>query len=75
MDQIAWTLSEDGRLLTIYKFDPQTRHITPLMPLRRLLPMTHEEALKFVNDNYPMDGNPVRAAADTLGLLVKTRRP
>ena len=71
MDRIAWDLSDDGRELTIYRYDQQTRQLSVLVPLKRARPMTLEEALKFVNDNYPTDGNPVRAAADTLGLLSK----
>lgn len=71
MDRIAWKLSDDGKELTIFRYDLQTRELRPLLPLKRSKPMTPEDALKFVNDNYPTDGNPVRAAADTLGLLGK----
>jgi hypothetical protein len=73
MDRIAWTLSDDGKMLTVYRYDDKTRHIAVLQNLTRITSMTQEDALKFVNDNYPTDGNPVRAAADTLGMLTRRK--
>jgi hypothetical protein len=68
MVRTAWTLSADGRDLSIFKIESTTRRLTLVLPLRRILPMTEAEAQKYVDDNYPNDGS-VRAAADTLGLL------
>jgi hypothetical protein len=68
MVKIAWTLSEDGRELSIYRLDHLSRRLELILPLRRTKVMTEAEAQKYVDDNYPNDGA-VKAAADSLGLL------
>lgn len=70
--KIAWTLTPDGRLLSIFEVDPRTRRLEHILYLRRLKPMTDEEALKYVTNNFPNDGA-VRAAADSLGLTGGSR--
>ncbi len=68
MTTTAWRLSQDGRELVIYKVDEATRRLSLLMPLRRMKPMTEAEAQKYVDDNYPREGNAVRVAAETLSM-------
>ena len=70
--KIAWTLSDDGRELAIYKLDQLSRRLRLILPLRRNKAMTEAEAQRYVDDNYPNDGA-VKAAADTLGLLRRGR--
>ena len=71
--QIAWSLSTDRRELSIFRIEPMTRRLTLIHPLRRNKPMTDAEAQKYVDDNFPNEGA-VKAAADTLGLLARSRR-
>lgn len=68
MGSIAWSLSENGLEVGVYEVDPSTRKLHLIAPLRRVSPMTEEEALKYVNANYPKDSNSVRVAAEILGL-------
>lgn len=69
MSRIAWELSKDGKELDIYEIDSVTRRLHLILPLKRIVPMTPEEALKYVNDNYPPEGSAVRLAAETLGIV------
>jgi hypothetical protein len=66
--KIVWKLSEDGKVLALYRADPVTRRLDLLLRLSRAKPMTEAEAMKYVEDNYPDKGS-VRAAADSLGIL------
>jgi hypothetical protein len=70
MSQTVWTLSEDGRELTLYEVDSLTRKARLLLSLQRREPMTEEDALRYVEANWPNKGA-VRAAAETLGLGIK----
>jgi len=47
-----------------------TRHAREIIALQRKDPMTEEDALRYVEANWP-DKGAVRAAAETLGLGIK----
>jgi hypothetical protein len=65
----AWRLTENGYLLELLKVDSDgTRKATIVLSLKLKDPMTEEEALKFVNSNYPKYGSSVSLAAERLGL-------
>jgi len=70
MKQTVWTLSEDGKELTLYEVDSLTRRAQLLLSLQRRDAMTEEDALQYVEANWP-DKGAVRAAAETLGLGIK----
>ena len=69
MAQYAWSLRDGGHLLVIYRLDPETRKVLSIMPLKRPKGMTEAEAEKYFNDNYPKNGNAVKAAAEILDTL------
>lgn len=71
MENIAWRTLGGGFMLEVYKVDPVTRQMTLLIALRRTKPMSTEEAIKYVNDNYPKNGSAVQAAAEILGKVQK----
>jgi hypothetical protein len=73
MAQYAWLLRDGGHLLVIYRIDPETRKVLSVMPLKRPKGMTEAEAEKYFNDNYPKSGSAVRAAADVLDTLRKSK--
>lgn len=66
--KVVWKLSDDGKVLTIYKVNSESRQLDVVVELRRSTPMTEADAHKYANSNYPDSGS-VKAAADTLGLL------
>jgi hypothetical protein len=70
MKQTVWTLTSDGKELRLYEVDSLTRHARELITLQRKEPMTEEDALRYVEANWP-DKGAVRAAAETLGLGIK----
>ena len=70
MTKTVWTLSENGCELTLYEVDALTRKAKLLLSLQRRESMTEEDALRYVEANWP-DKGAVRAAAETLGLGIK----
>ena len=70
MSHIAWTLSQNGYELTLYEIDSLTRKATFMLSLQRNAAMTEEDALRYVEANWPNKGA-VRAAAESLGLGIK----
>ena len=67
--KVVWELTDEGASLDIFNVDPRTRQLNLLLELRRVKPMTEEEAQKYIEANYPEDGNSVRCAADALGIV------
>jgi hypothetical protein len=65
----AWELTDDGHSLDIFELDEKTRMLTLVLELKRVQPMTEEEATRYMNANYPPKGSAVRLAAEALGML------
>lgn len=68
---IAWELSDGGHSLDIFEVNPVTRELVLILPLKMSKAMTKEEALKYVNANYPREGTAVSKAAEALGMRKK----
>lgn len=71
MSHVTWGLSTDGYCLFISEFDPDSRKVLSSVEIRSKKPMTEEEAMKYVNRNYPKEGSPVGLAAEKLGIQVR----
>jgi hypothetical protein len=69
MNKIVWGLTDEGHSLDIFEVNPITRQIKLVLELKRTSPMSEEEALKYMNANYPPEGSAVRLAAESLGIL------
>lgn len=66
MENIVWRLRDNGRLLEIYKVNPDTRQLRLALPLRAMKPMTEASAQKYIDDNYPRDKSSIQLAAETI---------
>lgn len=66
MENIVWRLHDNGRLLEIFRVNPETRQLNLALPLRAMKPMTQASAQKYIDDNYPKDKSSIQLAAETI---------
>jgi hypothetical protein len=66
MDNIVWRLRDNGRLLEIFRVNPDTRQLSLALPLKVMKPMTQASAQKYIDDNYPKDKSSIQLAAETI---------
>lgn len=73
MSNITWRVAPSGHVLEIYSVDPSTRMLTLLQSLKTAKPLSQEQALKYIENNYPKNGSAVTLAADALSQADKKR--